>query len=191
MDSRRPGNFRNNFDRTILDKQLDKIFETGRQFVDGVSGARPGKKRNTDFQAISRRNVKNVGKWVSDKIDMFFEEDDYDYLTAQQNSYEELQDFKSFSRESRSDELAKPSSKRPLEALSLRQSKNLQIDEQKKLPYGKSNSFDEWPDDFDLKVDRWQRSSEKINDINLNQDDLKNVLNNGRSIPRSRRRRRI
>ena len=53
MDSRRPRNFRNNFDRTILDKQVDKIFETGRQFVDGVSGSRPGKKRNTDFQGIS------------------------------------------------------------------------------------------------------------------------------------------
>ena len=44
MNSRKPRNFRNNFDRTILDKQVDKIFETGRQFVDGVSGSRPGKK---------------------------------------------------------------------------------------------------------------------------------------------------
>ena len=41
MNSRRPRNFRNNFDRIILDKQVDKIFETGRQFVDGVSGSRP------------------------------------------------------------------------------------------------------------------------------------------------------
>jgi hypothetical protein len=63
------------------------------------------------------------------------------------------------------------------------------MDEQKKLPYGKSNSFDEWPDDSDLKVDKWQRSSEKINEINVNQDNPKSVSNNGRSIPRSRRRR--
>ena len=62
MASRRPRNFRNNFDRTILDKKVDKIFETGRQFVDGVSGSRPGQKRSTDFQGISRRNVKNVGR---------------------------------------------------------------------------------------------------------------------------------
>ena len=61
--------------------------------------------------------------------------------------------------------------------------------EQKKLPYGESNSFDEWPDDLDLKIDRWQRSSEKINEINLNQDNPKRSSNNGRSIPRSRRRR--
>ena len=186
MNSRRPRNFRNNFDRTILDKQVDKIFETGRQFVDGVSGARPGKKRNTAFQEISRRNVKKVGRWVSDKMDMFFEEDDW---STQENSYEDAQDIKSFSRESKFIDDEKPFSKRPLEALSLRQPKSLQMNEQKKLPYGKSNSFDEWPDDSDLKVDRWQRSSERINGINVNQDNSKSVLNNGRSIPRSRRRR--
>ena len=63
------------------------------------------------------------------------------------------------------------------------------MDEQKRLPYGKSNSFDEWPDHSDLKVDRWQRSSEKNNEIHVNQDNPKSVSNNGRSIPRSRRRR--
>ena len=188
MDSRRPRNFRNNFDRTILDKQVDKIVETGRQFVDGVSGSRPGNKRSTDFRGISRRNVKNVGKWVSDKMDLFFEEED---LSDQENSYAHVQDIKSFSRESRSDELAKISSKRPLEALSLRQPKNIQIDEQKKLPYGKSNYFDEWPDDSDLKVNRWQRSAEKIDDLNGDEDNITSGLNNGRSLPRSRRRRRI
>ena len=187
MDSRRPRNFRNNFDRTILDKQVGKIFETGRQFVDGVSGSRPGKKRNTDFQGISRRNVKNVGRWVSDKMDMFFEEED-DW-SDQENSNEAIQDMKSFSRESKFIDEEKPSSKRPLEALSLRQPKSLQMDEQKKLPYGTSNSFDEWPDDSDLKVDRWQRSYERSDEINVNQDNPKSVSNSGRSIPRSRRRR--
>ena len=187
MDSRRPRNFRNNFDRTILDKQVGKIFETGRQFVDGVSGSRPGKKRNTDFQGISRRNVKNVGRWVSDKMDMFFEEED-DW-SDQENSNEAIQDMKSFSRESKFIDEENPSSKRPLEALSLRQPKSLQIDEQKKLPYGTSNSFDEWPDDSDLKVDRWQRSYERSDEINVNQDNPKSVSNSGRSIPRSRRRR--
>ncbi len=187
MDSRRPRNFRNNFDRTILDKQVGKIFETGRQFVDGVSGSRPGKKRNTDFQGISRRNVKNVGRWVSDKMDMFFEEED-DW-SDQENSNEAIQDMKSFSRESKFIDEEKPSSKRPLEALSLRQPKSLQIDEQKKLPYGTSNSFDEWPDDSDLKVDRWQRSYERSDEINVNQDNPKSISNSGRSIPRSRRRR--
>ena len=186
MNSRRPRNFRNNFDRTILDKQVDKIFETGRQFVEGVSGTRPGKKRKTDFQEMSRKNVKNVGRWVSDKMDMIFEEEDF---TDQENSYENIQDIKSFTRESRFVEVEKPFSKRPLEALSLRQPKYLDTNEQKKLPYGKSNSYDEWPDDSDLKVDRWQRSSEKINEINVNQENPRSGLHSGRSIPRSRRRR--
>ncbi len=190
MNSRRPRNYRNNFDRTVLDKQVDKIFETGRQFVDGVSGARPGKKRNTDFQSMSRNNVKNVGKWVSDKMDLFFE-DDVDDWSDDENNYEESKEIKSFTRESRSLEVVKPISKRPLEALSLRQSKKPKIDEQKKLPYAKSNSYDEWPEDSDLKVDRWQRSSENINDISLNDENLKSRLTNGRSLPRSRRRRRI
>ena len=47
MDSRKIRNLRNSFDKNIVDKQVDKIFETGRQFVDGVSGARPGKRRNS------------------------------------------------------------------------------------------------------------------------------------------------
>ena len=50
MDSRRIRNLRNSFDKNIVDKQVDKIFETGRQFVDGVSGARPGKERTQIFK---------------------------------------------------------------------------------------------------------------------------------------------
>ena len=56
MDSRRIRNLRNSFDKNIVDKQVDKIFETGRQFVDGVSGARPGKRRNSDFQGITSKS---------------------------------------------------------------------------------------------------------------------------------------
>ena len=93
--------------------------------------AKHNKKRNTAFQEISRRNVKKVGRWVSDKMDMFFEEDDWSY---QENSYEDEQDIKSFSRESFFIDDEKPFSKRPLEALSLRQPKSLKMNEQKKLP---------------------------------------------------------
>ena len=71
MDSRRIRNLRNSFDKNIVDKQVDKIFETGRQFVDGVSGARPGKRRNSDFQGITSKSVKKVGRWVSEKVDLF------------------------------------------------------------------------------------------------------------------------
>ena len=132
MNSRRIRNLRNSFDRNIVDKQVDRIFETGRQFVDGVSGARPGKRRNTDFQRITSKSVKKVGRWVSDKVDLFFDEDN-DYWDDDENFYDDKSDIKNFSRESNSYDSTTKYSKRPLEAISLRQPKNLQTTEQKKL----------------------------------------------------------
>ena len=82
MDSRRIRNLRNSFDRNIVDKQVDRIFETGRQFVDGVSGARPGKRRNSDFKGITSKSAKKVGRWVSEKMDLFFDEDHDDWYDA-------------------------------------------------------------------------------------------------------------
>jgi len=102
MDSRRIRNLRNSFDRNIVDKQVDKICETGRQFVDGVSGARPGKRRNSDFQGITSKSVKKVGRCVSEKVDLFFDEDNDDEIF-----YDDDSDMKTFSRESNSYESPK------------------------------------------------------------------------------------
>ncbi len=186
MDSRRIRNLRNNFDRNIVDKQVDKIFETGRQFVDGVSGARPGKRRNSDFQGITSKSVKKVGRWVSEKVDLFFDEDNDDW--NDDNFYDDNNDMKTFTRESNSYESTKTYSKRPLEAISLRQPKNSQTTEQKKLPYVKEIKEDDWPDEMDFKVERWQRSSEKENNISSDQLNQK-VQSQSRNLPRSRRRR--
>ena len=182
MDSRRIRNLRNSFDKNIVDKQVDKIFETGRQFVDGVSGARPGKRRNSDFQGITSKSVKKVGRWVSEKVDLFFDEDN------DENFYDDNSDIKTFSRESNSYESAKKHSKRPLEAISLRQPKNLQTTEQKKLPYVKESMDEDWPDEMDFKVERWQRASEKENNISRVQSNQQ-VQSKSRNLPRSRRRR--
>ena len=186
MDSRRIRNFRNSFDRNIVDKQVDKIFETGRQFVDGVSGARPGKRRNSDFQGITSKSVKKVGRWVSEKVDLFFDEENDDWNN--ENFYDDQNDIKTFSRESNSYESTTQHSKRPLEALSLRQPKNLQTTEQKKLPYGKEIKNDDWPDEMDFKVERWQRSSEKKN-ITSRDESNQRGQSKSRNLPRSRRRR--
>ncbi|MBO8205406.1 RNA helicase [Prochlorococcus marinus] len=189
MDSRRIRNLRHGFDSNIVDKQVDRIVETGRQFIDGVSGARPGKRRNTDFQGITSKSVKKVGKWVSDKVDLFFDEDNDDWYDDD-NYYDDNRDIKTFSRESSPLKSAKPLSKRPLEAISLRQPKNLRTTEQKKLPYGKETKDEDWPDEMDFKVERWQRSSEKENDKpreQLNQQGQ----SKSRNLPRSRRRRRV
>ena len=186
MDSRRIRNLRNSFDRNIVDKQVDKIFETGRQFVDGVSGARPGKRRNSDFQGITSKSVKKVGRWVSKKVDLFFDEENDDW--NDENFYDDQSDIKTFSRESNSYESTTKYSKRPLEAISLRQPKNSQITEQKKLPFGKEIKADDWPDEMDFKVERWQRASEK--EINTSRDQSnQQVQSKSRNLPRSRRRR--
>jgi len=186
MDSRRIRNFRNSFDKNIVDKQVDKIFETGRQFVDGVSGARPGKRRNSDFQGITSKSVKKVGRWVSEKVDLFFDEDNDDW--DNENFSDDSRDMKTFSRESNSYESAKPHSKRPLEAKSLRQTKNFQTTEQKKLPYVKENQDEDWPDEIDFKVERWHRASEKENTTSRDQSNQQGQ-SKSRNLPRSRRRR--
>jgi len=190
MDSRRIRNLRNSFDRNIVDKQVDKIFETGRQFVDGVSGARPGKRRNSDFQGITSKSVKKVGRWVSEKVDLFFDEDNDDWNDDwnDENFYDDNSDIKTFSRESNSYESAKQYSKRPLEAISLRQPNNIDTTQQKKLPYVRESNDEDWPDEMDLKVERWQRASEKENNTSRVQSNQQ-VQSKSRNLPRSRRRR--
>jgi len=187
MDSRRIRNPRNSINRNILDKQVDKIFETGRQFVDGVSGARPGKRRNSDLQGITSKGVKKVGRWVSEKVDLFFDEDHDDWYDAE-NDFNDNEHIKMFSRDKDPQKPDKPYSKRPLQAISLRQQKNLHKIEQKKLPYGKDSNQEDWPDEIDFKVERWQRSSEKKNDTTRDQLNQRGQ-SKSRNIPRSRRRR--
>ena len=185
MDSKRIRDLRNSFDRNIVDKQVDKIFETGRQFVDGVSGARPGKRRNSDFQGITSKSVKKVWRWVSEKVDLFFDEENDDW--NDENFYDDQSDIKTFSGESNSFESSKQYSKRPLEAISLRQPKTLQPTEQKKLPNMQESNVQDWPDEKDFKVERWQRASEKEN--NTSRDQTKQLQSKSRNLPRSRRRR--
>ena len=187
MDSRRSRNLRNSFDRNIVDKQVDRIFETGRQFVDGVSGARPGKRKNSDFQGITRKSVKKVGKWVSDKVDLFFDEENEDWYD-EDNFYDDNSEIKTFTRESSSIHSSKQHSKRPLEALSLRQPADVKTIDQKKLPFSKDSNVEDWPDELDLKVDRWQRSSVKIDSFK-EQETQRAGVSKSRNLPRSRRRR--
>ena len=188
MYSRRTRNVRNNFDRNIVDKQVDKMLETGRQFIDGVSGTRPGKKRKSDFQKITSRNVNKVGRWVSEKVDLFFDEENDDWYDDD-NFNEQEREIKTFKRESSSIQTSKPYSKRPLEALSLRQPKGGQKNEQKKLPYAQESNLEDWPDEFDLKVNRWQRSSDKEINTFRDQDKHRSGVSKARNLPKSRRRR--
>ena len=188
MDSRRIRNLRNSFDKNIVDKQFDRIIESGRQFVDGVSGTRPGKRRISDFQGMTSKSVKKVGRWVSEKVDLFFDEENDDWYDNN-NFYDDKSEVESFNKETGSIQPSQRYSKRPLEALSLRQTKNVQITEQKKLTYSRDNNIEDWPDELDLKVDRWQRSSEKENDTTREQEKYRSGSSKSKNLPRSRRRR--
>ena len=119
-------------------------------------------------------------------MDLFFDEENDDW--NDENFYDDQSDIKTFSRESNSYESTTKYSKRPLEAISLRQPKNLQTTEQKKLPYGKDRKDEDWPDDMDFKVERWQRASEKENNLSRNQLNQQGQ-SKSRNLPRSRRRR--
>ena len=73
----------------------------------------------------------------------------------------------------------------------MRQPKRGQITEQKRLPYAQERNLEDWPDEFDFKVDRWQRSSDKENNTVRDQDLHRGVASKARNLPRSRRRRRV
>ena len=182
--SRRRDN--NRFKRRDLDKKMGQFLDAGRQFVDGVSGTRPGTKRRGNFGEFSRRNVDNVGRWLTDRVDSFFEEE-YEDDWEDANEYVGDNQFKSFSRNSDFYEEHKGQSKRPLDAISLRESKMISQSDQKKLP--PNENFDnEWLDDSDLKIDRWRRNTNIANKSNID-DIYSKKKTNSRNLPRSRRRR--
>ena len=123
-------------------------------------------------------------------MDLFFDEDNDDWNDDwnDDNFYDDKKDIKTFTRESNSYESTKTHSKRPLEAISLRQPKNIQTTTQKKLPYGKDSKDEDWPNEMDFKVERWQRAIEKEN--NESRDKLNQQgQSKSRNFPRSRRRR--
>jgi hypothetical protein len=54
----------------------------------------------------------------------------------------------------------------------------------------KESKDEDWPDEMDFKVERWQRASEK--EINTSRDQSnQQVQSKSRNLPRSRRRRRV
>mgnify|MGYP003301978470 CR=1 FL=1 len=58
----------------------------------------------------------------------------------------------------------------------------------KKLPYWKESKDEDWPDEMDFKVEKWQRYSGKENNSSRGQLNQQSQLKS-RNLPRSRRRR--
>ncbi len=119
-----------------------------------------------------------MGRWVEDKIDWFFEEeeDDEDWSNIQRASTLHMAD-------------SAPTRKRPLSAISLRVPKALTASSSED---NKSNGNYEWPDDSSFKVDRWKRDRDQFQEINepIGVADLSQERRvNRRPLPRSSRRR--
>ena len=172
MASSRKSNYTRKRTSDPLERRMDQWIETGRQFVDGVAGNRPGQRRQSSL-GINRTDFDNVGRWVGDKLDWFFEEDD---------------DWSNVSETQENSQLPFSSSKRPLKAISLRVPKALPPQIQGRR--SNSGELDEWPDDQSFKLNRWER---KNNLIKQNEQSLQDSFQDERptrrrNIPRSNRR---
>ena len=183
MESSRRRNNKNNFEIGNLDKRVDQFFEAGRQFVDGVSGTRPGSRRRGRSNRLSRANVKDMGRWVTDKIDSIFEDEDFeDWYEEDENSNQ----FKYFSRDIDSESKKENfNNKRPLEARSLRELNDPVSNTSARL----LNPVDDWPEETDFKVNKWQRSTNERQEINPERDNAIIRTPKTKSFPKSRRRR--
>ena len=174
----------NRSDGVNFDQRFEQIFEAGRQIADGFSGTRPGTRKRQSFRDFSRRNVRNVGNWVTDKMDSFFE-DDFEEWSNDDIEIDE-KEFKSYSRGPDAEEDFSFQEKRPLEAISLRLKDNI-VEQQKRLAPSKDDSNQGWEEDSFFQTNKWKRPSEKRDEYHLDQKSDFNRKSLGRNFPRSRR----
>ena len=155
-----------------LDRRLDQWLETGRQLVDGVSGARPGRRSGAGARSGRSAPVSldAVGRWMGDKIDWLLDEEDdwrepWDGEAARPSdrSRGSFQPQPASSRMPAPDERWTPppvKGKRPLQAISRRQPPLIAPASQPPAPQSAVEGGDDgWPDDDSFRLDRWSRSS--------------------------------
>lgn len=158
------------------DRRLDTWIETGRQFVDGVSGRRPGQRR-------SGFDLDSVGRWVGDKVEWLLDEDD--------NWREPWQESARMTR----------GGKRPLDAISRRSQRRFVSSapppEPRPAPQAPLAqeldspiaSMEDWPEDDSFRIDRWQRPRDGSRQADGSGDGAPVEPSARRSLPRSSRRR--
>ena len=175
---------KNRSDGINFDKRFEQFFEASRQIADGFSGARPGKRKRSNLRDFSRRNTRNVGDWVADKMDSFFEDEFEEWSNDDIDI--DGKEFKSFSRGSDVEEDFSSQEKRPLESISLRLKDNI-VEQQKRLAPSKDDSNQDWEEDSFFQTNKWKRPSEKRDEYHLDQKSEVNRKSLGRNFPRSRR----
>ena len=176
-------NNRNNFENISLENKVDQVIEIGRQFVDGVSGTRPGSRRKASIRGISRKNVNNVTKWVNQKVDSFFEDEEDDWDDSLKDELREKE--KSLRSYITSPKDLNDVKRKPLTAISLRQSDATLRNQPKRI----TSSDDNWPDASEFQIDRWRRTSFKAQSDILQSNDKVKINNKVRNLPKSSRRR--
>ena len=156
-----------------FEQRLDRWVSAGRQFVDGVSGARPGSRSGPRSPGARGRGAlgsfrpADLGRWVEDRLDRLLEDDGDDWREPWQEA-----------------PAMAPAARRPLEAISRRgggrapmpppmsppvpPQRSLQTPPQSPPPVPAAGAVappaaaaapEDWPDDDSFMVPRWQRQS--------------------------------
>jgi len=187
ISSRR--NNRINLEKLNLERKVDKFIEVSRQLVDGVSGTRPGTRRSDSMNQSSRKHVKQVTNWVSNKVDSLFEDqDDYEYEDdwSDQLEKETQVDIKTLNKLEKSTSYLHINKKRPLTAISLRQSEEISANTN---PKQLNPSKEEWPEAEDFQINRWKRSPVQNETLDLSNNSEVKINGKSRNLPKSSRRR--
>ncbi len=170
MDLNQQSQKRRYSSRDPLDRRVDKWIETGRQFVDGVAGNRPGKRRPGKIVRNSTSNLENMGRWVGDKIDWFLEDEDA-WLEPWQSEVQ----------------VSSVTTKKPLHAISRRM---LKSSASSTSDFQADDLSDQWPSEDNFRIDRWQRGQVQTGE-NLqarSEPNSKPLITQRRQLPRSSRR---
>ncbi|MCS5690833.1 RNA helicase [Cyanobium sp. FGCU-6] len=124
-----------------LEQKLDRWVSAGRQFVEGVSGARPGTRAGSrepgGRTGGGTFRPADLGRWVENRLDRLLEDDGDDW----REPWQEPNQIPAA--------LTRASSRRPLEAISRRLQR----------PQGPAPAVpaDDWPADDAFTLPRWQR----------------------------------
>ncbi|MFN5117774.1 MAG: hypothetical protein ACK55H_06910 [Cyanobacteriota bacterium] len=180
-----------------LEQRLDRWVSAGRQFVDGVAGARPGSRpqgRGSDRRAGRRPSLDGLGRWVEDRLDWLLEDgDDWREPWEEQRpataapSRGSAQGSLSTSTPTPTPAESRNRPRRSLEAISRRGGAPARDAEP-------AAAADAWPEDDTFSVNRWQRGASPRREVPPAPVDPRSLgsgpeASGGRPLPRSTRRR--
>jgi len=167
-----------------LEQRLDRWMSTGRQLVEGVSGGRPGARqgsRRPEGRPGSRGSFDGLGRWVENRLDWLLDDSD-DWPEPWQQSEQRRREPPApvrpdlLSREPGRGSGLSQRPRQPLEAISRRGAampppaaeRDFRASQNRSIPAAstdsdRSNGWNDapqdWPDDEDFSVPRWQRPS--------------------------------